>query len=503
MKPALWMAGVVLSCVAAVGIVLYEKGHNDVALAEKCRQIDAAAIGAIDARGEWVEAGGPAGSPAHCRVSATLSPVAGSRIGVVFRLPAGWNGKLLGLGGGGWAGNVLPEPAAPGLAAGYATLQTDGGHRGTDVWDNRWAANAVAADDFAWRAVHEMTLAGKAMAVAYYGKRAKRAYFDGCSTGGRQALIEAQRFPGDYNGIVAGAPVYSLQVQTSQLLRSNLFSAPGAALDQSHVALVTQAVLAACDAGDGAKDGIIADPRACHWDPGALACKPGEPAGECLSAPQVAALSTAYSGVLAPDGSWAQWPLSRGGEAVWKPFIALDGVKAPGTDGGIGTLAGQLYGTRKVDFGRLAPRDVVQARLSAFAKNYEAVDPDLSGFFRGGGKLLIDQGEYDAGPSPVGAIDYVTAVTRRAPADAANGLRLFLMPGMAHCRGGPGADQVDWLTAIDRWVSSGNAPGQVVATKKGSPLTRPVCAWPEVARYKGAGDSNDPASYSCVARERS
>lgn len=502
MKPALWIAGVGLSCAAAVGIVYIQRQQHEAALAAKCERLGAAELGAVSVTGKWLTADPKAGTPANCMVSASLSPVAGSKIGVVFRLPKDWNGKLLGLGGGGWAGNVTPEAAAPGLAAGYATLQTDGGHPGTVVWDNSWASNPVALDDFAWRAIHEMTVAGKELAAEYYGKPAVRSYFNGCSTGGRQGLIEAQRFPGDYNGIVAGAPVYSLQVQTSQLMRSNLFTAPGAGLDKAHLALVNNAALAACDKADGLQDGVIADPRACHWDPGELACKPGQPAGQCLAPEQIAALGAAYSGVLAPDGSWAQWPLSRGGETVWAPFIAVGGTKTPGTDGGLSTLAPVVFPGGKVDFDRFTPKDVVAARSSPFAMTYEATNPDLSKFLAGGGKLIVWQGESDPGPSPVGASDYVAAAEQQRGNAAAAGVRLFLLPGVGHCRGGPGADDVDWLAAIDNWTGGGKAPARLTATKKDSPLKRAVCAWPKIARYKGKGDSNDPASYSCVERSK-
>jgi feruloyl esterase len=499
-KPALWIAGLGLSCAAAVGIVYVQRHNDEASLAGKCRQLGASQLGAASAEGKWLRADAKAGTPANCTVTATLSPVPGSKIGVVFRLPKEWNGKLLGLGGGGWAGNVTPQAAAAGLAAGYATLQTDGGHPGTVVWDNAWASDPVALDDFAWRAIHEMTVAGKMLAAAYYGKPAGRSYFNGCSTGGRQALMEAQRFPGDYNGIVAGAPVYSLQVQTSQLMRSNLFTSPGAGLDKAQLALVNKSALAACDKDDGIADGVIADPRACHWDPGELACKPGQPAGECLAPAQVAALGAAYSGVLAPDGSWAQWPLSRGGETVWAPFIAVGGTKTPGTDGGLATLSPVVFPGSKVDFDRFSPKNVLAARSGKFAETYEATNPDLAKYLAAGGKLIVWQGESDPGPSPVGAIDYVAAATQRGAAAA--GVRLFLLPGVGHCGGGPGADKVDWLAALDGWVEGGKAPATLIATKQDSALKRPLCAWPKVAHYKGKGDSNDPGSYTCVERSK-
>lgn len=220
------------------------------------------------------------GAPAHCAVEATLSPVEGSTIGVVYRLPPPeeWNGKLLGLGGGGWAGNVRLATAIEGLERGYATLQTDGGHAAVSPFETTWAADAegranmVAIEDFGHRAVHEMTARGKDIAAAYYGRAHDLAYWQGCSTGGRQGLMEVQRYPGDYDGVIAGAPVYDLMTQMNGWARARNFSAPERKLAPSHPALIAAAVLDACDAADGAEDGIVQDPRACDWDPAALAC---------------------------------------------------------------------------------------------------------------------------------------------------------------------------------------------------------------------------------------
>jgi feruloyl esterase len=267
-----------------------------IADAEDCARVNGEMLGATEASGEWVEAA--EGLPAYCEVTATLSPAEGSEIGVVYRLPAEWNGKVYGTGGGGWAGNVTLQAASGALGRGYATMQTDGGHPSTDVWDNSWAANPEAAKDFSYRAIHEMTVAGKNLASAYYEQPHQKAYYVGCSTGGRMGLMEAQRFPEDYDAIVAGAPVYTLQVQTSAVLRNNTFAESGG-FSPADLKLVEDAALAACDADDGLEDGLIANPRQCDWDPATIQCS-GAKTDSCLSAPQVAALQTIYSGIKSP-----------------------------------------------------------------------------------------------------------------------------------------------------------------------------------------------------------
>lgn len=465
---------------------------------EGCAAVPASAFGGTSASGKWVAADAAAGLPAYCEVTGTLSPVAGSKIGVVFRLPESWNGKMLGIGGGGWAGNVTLMAASDGLKQGYATVQTDGGHASTSPWENAWAADAEARIDFAWRAVHETAVAGKAMVAAWYGRPHQRAYFNGCSTGGRMGLMEAQRFPGDYDAIVAGAPVYTLQVQTSAVLRTNLFARPGAGFSKADTELVNRAVLAACDADDGLADGLVGNPRQCKWDPGVLQCAAGK-TDTCLAPAQVTVLRMIYDGIRAPDGSWAMFPMSRGGEAAWSAFVPVGGEAPNGPNtGGSLTLAPYLFENDEVDYARMTPEQVLLARSSAFAKAYEAGNSNLSPFFAGGGKLLLWHGENDPGPSPVGSNDYAAGVVRNSPAAAASQFRHFLMPGVGHCRGGPGADNVDWLAAIDQWVESGTPPETVIGRNDGSGLVRKHCAWPKSPRYDGSGEANDPANWTCT-----
>ena len=257
------------------------------------------------------------GAGSYCEITATLSPVAGSHIGAVYRLPQSWNGRLVGYGGGGWAGNVVLQTVGADLGRGYATMQTDGGHANANAFDAAWTApggkpDADALTDFSWRAVHQMTVSGKLVAARYYGRAQDLALFQGCSTGGRMALMEAQRFPDDYDGIVAGAPVYSLRVQLGEIYRDWAFGQPGAALQPAHIKLIHDAVLASCDALDGVKDGIVSDPLACRFDPAALKCKPGQAADACLNDAQITAVRRVYDTVKGPNGQVYAYGYSRG-----------------------------------------------------------------------------------------------------------------------------------------------------------------------------------------------
>lgn len=453
--------------------------------------------GASETTAKWIAADATKRIPAFCEVQAVLTPAAGSRIGVVFRLPETWNGKLLGMGGGGWAGNVRLDAAAEGLQRGYATAQTDGGHPGTSPWDNKWVSNPASVTDFAYRAIHLMTATGKAVVAAYYGRPQTYAYYQGCSTGGRMGLMEAQRFPDDYDGIIAAAPVYSLQVQTSSLLRNQAFGAPGAGFTQAQLQLVNDAAVKACDMDDGLKDGLIAEPRSCGWKAATLQCKPGQAAGaSCLGPAQVKALDTVYNGIRTPKGGWAAFPMNRGGEAGWAMFVRTGNAPDATGGGGMVGLTPLLFGNRKIDVTKLTVGDVAVARSSAFAKEYEAVDPDLRRFVASGGKLILWHGQSDPGPSPVGTADYYKAVGAKVP-QADDSVRLFMAPGVGHCRGGPGADMPDTITALESWVEQGRAPATLISTRADGTLTRPFCPYPKQAHYAGTGDPNQPASWQC------
>ena len=445
------------------------------------------------------------GLPAQCEVTATISPVAGSKIGVVYRLPKPWNGKLVGFGGGGWAGNVRPETAADALKAGYASAQTDGGHPSPQAFDTSWVAPGgkpaeVALTDFSHRGVHQMTVVGKQLVAKYYGKPQSRAYFQGCSTGGRMALMEAQRYPDDYDGIIAGAPVYSLRVQAAEIWRDNIFAKPGAAISTAQAELVHKASLAACDAQDGLKDGIVTDPRVCKFDPVVLQCKAGQSGDACLTPAQVAAVRTAYTEIRAGKAVTV-FPLARGSENAWPQFTnTANKAGPPARDLG---LRAPMFGDPEFSFATFDPaKDTVKARNGAFAKYYEAADPNLAPFLKHDGKLIIWHGVDDPGPSPLGTIEYYGDVQKTTGSKVGakkldDSVRLFLAPGVYHCGGGPGADKFDMIAALDNWVEHDRAPARIHATKANAPMSRPLCPYPAMPRYKGEGDVNEERNFLC------
>ncbi len=438
------------------------------------------------------------GLPAYCEVQGIIRPVPGSEIGVVYRLPENWNRKVLALGGGGWMGNITLQTASEGLGRGYATLQTDAGHTTGAGFDaSPWAiksdgsANRPALEDFSHRAIHLMTVRGKEVVKTFYGATPSRAYYQGCSTGGRMGLMEVQRYPDDFDGVIAGAPVYTLQTQTSAQLRSLAFLAPGARMQPQHLALVNKAVLAACDATDGKADGVVRDPRACNFNPATLACASGQATDSCLVPAQIDALRKAYAGVKMASGAVAAYPLDAGGETGWSRFIPATSAGDPGgNSGGMHALRGPLLGDPAFDMNSFNAESVGKVRCSWLAGVYEAKDANIAPFVRKGGKLILWHGFSDPGPSARGTVEYYEAALKATPGASAT-TRLFLAPGVAHCGGGTGPDRIDWLTALDNWVEKNQAPQELPATKAGSTLAWNVCAYPKLPT--GAADG----TYSC------
>jgi len=443
------------------------------------------------------------GLPAFCEVTALINPAPGSVITAVYRLPDNWNGKMLGLGGGGWSGqlallapqaNVLA--ATSGLPRGYATAQTDGGHPETTSADPSWVRdNPAAVTDFSHRAIHETAVLGKAVVARYYGRAADRSYFQGCSTGGRMAMMETQRYPDDYDGVVAKAPVYSLLVQSSTLVRDRIFRAPGAEISVDLLRKVNAAVLAACDADDGLADGVLSKPHACGWDPAVMACKAGAQPGSCLTPPQVKALREAYATQRSPQGLVGNYGMTRGSEVGWNPIVpTLSSTARTAISGGLGDLMLLMFGDASFSAaGFDINRDQTTVHGSPFAREYEASSSDLSRFFGRGGKLILWHGMDDPGPSALATADYYQRVVKeQGPAN----IRFYGAPGVYHCGGGPGADQTDLLTALEQWVEQGKAPGELVAANTRAGYTRPLCEWPKAPRYVG-GDPKQAASFRC------
>ena len=495
--------------IAAYASVIALLTSSALSAQDACTALTAASIpGASIVSSSMVAANATTGAPAFCEVQATLSPVAGSKIGAVYRLPANWNGKVLGIGGGGSAGNVTLQSAGAGLARGYAVIQNDLGHPGPSAVDWSFAVkgpgqlNTEAIIDFGHRATHVATVAGKELVSRYYQKPPQHSYWQGCSTGGRQGLAEVQRYPGDYDGVIAGAPVYSPLVSSNAILRVQAFHGrPESNLLPAHVALIQEAVLAACDTKDGVADRILTDPRTCTWDPGVLRCK-AVASAECLTDAQIETVRRTYAGVKTKNGKYAAMPLMRGGESDWVTRM----IGTPQAPRGINAVLGAPFvsfvvmGDGAYDFMKFDPeRDMAALNSGLAGEHVHQQNADISAFVSRGGKLLLWHGFNDPGPSPLSTIEYFEAVNTTVPA-ARDNVRLFLAPGVLHCGGGAGPDRFDTLAALEAWVEKGKPPASILATKANSPLSRPLCPYPQLPRYKGSGDTNDAANYSCSVR---
>lgn len=457
---------------------------------------------------------------AFCRVKAVLTPTPGSSIKVEVWLPAAsaWNGKMLGAGNGGYGGSLLlPQLTMQGaLAKGYATVGTDMGHLGTADTDASWALNQPERIiDFGHRANHLAAAVGRAVIAAYLGGKPKAAYFQGCSDGGREALMEAERYPDDYDAIVAGAPANAWTRLMSAFMADDraVFSSPASAIPNAKLPLLQSAAIAQCDAADGVKDGVIDDPRTCKFDPAALLCKAGD-GPNCLTAPQVKAAQALYRGALDGKGRPFFPGYMPGAEAVpgaWD--LWLTGPKAQH-----GIFATEFFRYMVYSNAGWSPASFNLDRDYAAANRLGPIlnsdNPDIGAFLKRGGKLILYHGWNDAAIAPGNTIDFYKAVVKRQPAAAASSVRLFMIPGMSHCLAGPGPNVLDTLSSLDAWRQGGAAPASIVATKYDNDLfgylgfpakvvrTRPVCAYPQVARWTGKGSTDEAANFTCVAPGR-
>jgi hypothetical protein len=459
---------------------------------------------------------------AFCRVALTLKPSEDSDIHVEVWLPSsGWNGKFQGIGNGGFAGSIDFNSLASAVAHGYAAGSTDTGHQagGTDA---AWALNhPEKIADFGYRAIHETAEAAKGVIFAFYGAAPKRSYFNSCSNGGRQALMEAERYPADYDGIAAGAPAnYWTHLLTTAIYNLQAISEPGSAIAASKLPAIEGAALAACDALDGVKDGVVENPAQCHFDPGILLCK-GPETDACLTAPQIAALRKIYAGAKTSKGEPVLPGFSPGGEAEpggWEQWITGAGGN-PSLQDAFGTnfFKYMVYDNAAWDFKTSATDQNVKLADERMASTLNATDPDLKKFESRGGKLILYHGWSDAAIPPQNTVDYYRSVVKKMGSkDAAAFVRLFMVPGWEHCGGGAGpnvfgqssvpradADH-DIEAALERWVEQGAAPEQVIASKvkpgTNPPVvvrTRPLCAYPRTAHWKGSGSTDDAANFVC------
>lgn len=433
--------------------------------------------------------------PAHCRVAAVLKPSADSEIAMELWLPAeNWNGKFQAVGNGGWAGVISYPAMAAALREGYATASTDTGHKGGNALFAIGHPEKVV--DFAYRAVHETTVKSKAVIASFYDRVPRLSYWNGCSTGGRQGLMSAQKFPEDFDAIVAGAPAnYQTHLHAWDLgVAIPTLKDPASAVTASKLALVNKAALDACDAKDGVKDGLLNDPRACRFDPSILSCK-GAETDTCLTPPQLESVRRMYAPAKTRAGQYVFPGKDPGSETGWN--VISSGPQPPGVSLGSFQVA---YGDANWDWkGFDLDRDlqVVDERVGSIVN---AVNPDLSAFKARGGKLLLYHGWNDTAISAGNTIDYYTSVLKKMGPKQDDWVRLFMAPGMQHCGNGPGPNQVNYMAVIERWRESGVAPDQIVSshvTNNRVDMTRPWCPYPQLAQYKGTGSTNDAANFVC------
>jgi len=458
--------------------------------------------------------------PGFCRVMVTDTPSADSDIKTEVWLPVGWNGQYRALGNGGFAGEIDYEGMAAAMAEGYATSGTDTGHVGMGA--TFALGHPEKVKDFGWRAVHDMNVQAKVLVKAFYGRAEGHAYFTACSDGGREALMEAQRFPGDFDGILAGAPAYNWTalISASTANDQTLMASVGAYLPASKLPAITAAVLAACDEQDGLKDGVVGNPAKCGFDPAVLACAGAETEG-CLTAGQMATLQSIYAAKVDAQGREVFPGYSPGAESAqggWEGWMVgkKQGDQTAMMYFGLGYFQDFVY--EREDWS-LAAFDFDRDSKKALAKTGEALnatDTNLKPFAARGGKLLMYHGWNDPAIPALSTVAYydgVVASMGKTAADAA--VRLYMVPGMLHCDGGPGVvdfgqgasavrgdAQHDVFTALEQWVETGTGPGTLTASKagdegKGVVATRPVCVYPAVARYVG-GDVKVAGSFVCV-----
>jgi feruloyl esterase len=432
--------------------------------------------------------------PEYCRVQGHVD----TEIGFEVRLPTTWNGKFYFQGAPGFVGFIAAP--GPGLMRGYAEATTDTGHQG-GPGDASWALNNPERQvNFGNRAVHSVTIAAKQIVQAFYGRMPEQSYFEGCSNGGRQALMEAQRYPTDFNGIIAGSP----GLDYTGLMMSWIWDAEALKLAPnlaSKVPMIAAAVLEECDARDGLRDGLISDPRRCRFNPRILQCAGGD-GSNCLTLDEVRTLLKIHGGVVNSDQEQIFPGLSYGhedGADGWSRWVTGSGT-TPSVDFGTvdGYLRSFIFGP---DFDTMTFNfESDPARVVPTGDFLNATNPDLSLFKANGGKLLLWNGWADPVATPARAVRYFLDVVDTLGDDTLQFSRLFMAPGVHHCGGGAGPNTFDMLGPLESWVEHGTAPDRIIAshlTGNAVDRTRPLCAYPREAKYIGSGSIDDAANFVC------
>jgi feruloyl esterase len=444
--------------------------------------------------------------PAFCRVAATLKASSDSDIKIEVWMPtSGWNGKFQGVGNGGWAGSISyyygpwPLSLASALRRGYAAASTDTGHVG-EIGDGSFAVgHPEKLVDFAYRAVHEMTVQAKSIVSTYYGRAPRLSYWNSCSNGGRQGLKEAQQYPTDYDAIIAGAPGTSWThlFAHSLWVAQAVLTDPKSFIPREKYAAIHRAVIQACDGLDGVKDGAIEDPTRCHFDPQVMQCT-GADAATCLTTAQVEAARRIYAPARNPRTGREIFPgLEPGSEMGWAALAGPTPYRAANDHYRFVVFKNRNWDFKTLDF----DKDLALADKRDHGM-INATDPHLKRFFDRGGKLLMYHGWNDPLIAPRNSINYYTSVTNAfgGANKIADSMRLFMVPGMSHCSGGDGTGNFDDMKVLEQWVEEKKAPERIVVshlTNGVADRTRPLCPFPQVAVYKGSGSADDAENFVC------
>ena len=438
--------------------------------------------------------------PSFCRVAATLAPSSDSDIKVEVWLPLSrWNGKFQAVGNGGWAGTISYPALAQAVAAGYATASTDTGHTGNN--GSFALGHPEKLIDFGYRAVHEMTVQAKAVVSAYYGTSPTLSFWNGCSLGGRQGITEAQRYPADFDAIVAGAPavnaiyLHAARVAINQIVHRS----PDSYIPPDKYPAIHEAALTACDALDGVKDGVIDTPARCKFDPKVLACT-GADGPTCLTAAQVETARALYAPVKDPKSGAVVFPrlLEPGSELGW---ATLAGPEPVGT--ALDAFKYVVFADANWDWRSFSLSTDLSRGVRQDAGTMNAGDADLRPFFSRGGKLLMYHGWADQQVAASNSVEFFGKVATAAGRNAVGkSIELYMVPGMGHCAGGAGTDTFEKMAAIESWVKTGRAPESILAAHRTSGVadrTRPLCPFGKVARWKGTGSTDDAMNFTCAA----
>ena len=450
----------------------------------------------------------------HCRVSGVI----GKSIAFTAMLPKRWNQRMLMGGNGGYAGTIN-RAALANANDGYLTVSTNTGHDQSPGGGARWALNDPERQtDFGYLAVHLTAEVAKSLAKAFYGSEPRYSYFSSCSNGGRQGLMEAERYPQDFDGIVSGAPAAHFSKTGASYLKnlravfpdSSYFNNP--IVTQANLDLLSRSVLSACDAIDGVKDGILGDPRDCKFKPSSIKeCPAGNPAPDCLTKAQRSAIARIYAPTADDRGrliypgqpfglenlphAWPLWITGR--DTALMREVHMPTLQAMFITEGAKYF---IFGDSTWDYSRYRGSFINDSKR--WAAILDADNPDISKFTKRNGRLILWHGWADPALNPLATIDYYQNVVRRG-ARARQSVRLFMEPGVLHCGEGPGPSDVPWNEVITDWVEKGHAPEQVMATKFAESRrvvrTRPLCAFPRRAVYNGTGNADDAASFACQA----